>query len=396
MQGMTSKERMFIAMSCGVPDRVPVMCQLSLGHYFLHSGIDPIDVWYSSDGFSDALVRMQQRYHFDGILVNLHGRPENWRSYISSIETINSEKKINWKTGGFTIFPPDDNPHYYQADGSRFFPSLDDINPDDLFYADPWQITGYSWPYKWDFEDKLPDKNHFFPDTINDTLKKVIQKTKGEVSVHGEIYSPFSQFLELLNYEPALMALLTEPEKSAACLDALSDGAIRLGISEAACGADAVLISSAFAGSGFISREFYEQFVLPYEKKVISGIKTATSIPVYTHTCGGIGDRLDLMMETGTNGIDTLDPPPLGTVELEEAIAQTKGKVFIKGNLDAVNELLKGDDDMLEQSVCKRLTTAMPGGGYILSTACSVSPHTKPEQIEKLFQLAEKYGRYSR
>lgn len=38
--------------------------------------------------------------------------------------------------------------------------------------------------------------------------------------------------------------------------------------------------------------------------------------PIYTHTCGAIGDRLNLMKETGTDGIVTLDQPPPGTVDL--------------------------------------------------------------------------------
>ena len=44
---MTGRERVAIAMRLGEPDRVPVMCQLAIGHYFLHSGLDPIDIWYS-------------------------------------------------------------------------------------------------------------------------------------------------------------------------------------------------------------------------------------------------------------------------------------------------------------------------------------------------------------
>ena len=51
---MTSKERMAMAMDLGTADRVPVMSQLSLGHYFLHSGVKPLDVWYSSEGFAEA------------------------------------------------------------------------------------------------------------------------------------------------------------------------------------------------------------------------------------------------------------------------------------------------------------------------------------------------------
>ena len=38
-----------------LPDRVPVMCQLALGHYFLHAG-DPVDIWHDTDAFADALV----------------------------------------------------------------------------------------------------------------------------------------------------------------------------------------------------------------------------------------------------------------------------------------------------------------------------------------------------
>ena len=55
-----------------------------------------------------------------------------------------------------------------------------------------------------------------------------------------------------------------------------------------------------------------------------------------------IGDRLDLMLETGTQGIDTLDPPPLGTVELQDAKRQLAGRAFIKGNVDPVDTVLWG------------------------------------------------------
>lgn len=36
----------------------------------------------------------------------------------------------------------------------------------------------------------------------------------------------------------------------------------------------------------------------------------------------------------------------------------------------------------------------MPGGGYILSTACSVAPRMQPWKLELLTPLAEEIGRY--
>jgi len=42
----------------------------------------------------------------------------------------------------------------------------------------------------------------------------------------------------------------------------------------------------------------------------------------------------------------------------------------------------------------ERLRDGMPGGGYILSTACSVSPRVAPEKLEALYPLVEAEGRY--
>ena len=158
-------------------------------------------------------------------------------------------------------------------------------------------------------------------------------------------------------------------------------------------GIDAILVSSAFAGAGFISREDYRQFVMPYEDVVFKEIK-AHNLFSYVHTCGAIGDRLDLMAQTSVDGIDTLDPPPLGTVHLNEAKEKYGKRFFLKGNLDSINELLNADDKTFEEAVIGRIKTGKPGSGYILSTACSVSPYVKPERLKRLIELSEMYGTY--
>jgi len=392
---MTSKQRMQQAMGLDRPDRVPVMCQLALGHYFLRAGVKPMGIWYTSQGCAEALIKLQTRYNFDGILVNLPGRDPDYENFIQQIEPGAGESLIRWKNGNYTAFPDDDNPHYYLADGTRYFPTFQGIEPEALYYVEPWDLTDITYPFTWGFEAEPRPFDDYFPEYHFDTIKLVKTKAGDTVSVHSEVFSPWSQFLELLNYEHALMAILDDPGKAKACLDRLADGAIDLAKKQAACGVDAVLISSAFAGAGLISRQHYEEFVLPYEQKIIVAVKKAfPALPVYTHTCGSIGDRLDLMMATGTNGIDTLDPPPLGTVELEEAKKILSGKTFIKGNIDPVNTLLYGSQDEVKEDVKRRLGLGKPGGGYILSSACSVAPHTPPENIEILVGLAEEFGKY--
>ena len=127
--------------------------------------------------------------------------------------------------------------------------------------------------------------------------------------------------------------------KALAILDRLTVASVTWAVAQARHGVDAVLISSAFAGGPLISPRMYRRFVLPFERSVTAAVR-ATGVPVYTHTCGTIGDRLELMVETGTEGIDTLDPPPLGNAELVDAKRQIGDRVFIKGNMNAV-ELLQ-------------------------------------------------------
>lgn len=404
---MTSRERMAIAMRKGMADHVPGMCQLSLGHYLLNTGIPPAQLWHSSEGFANALCTLQQRYRFDGILINLPGHPENWQAEITRIEQKPEAEVVHWKDGSYSWCPKDDNVQNFRIDpGTGEFIrdinlrlTIDEVDIDKLFYETPHSNGGLKYPYFYfDIEHGVRDPNkpeEWFPEYEYRTIELVIKATKGEVSVHGEFFSPFTQLLELVGYQNALMALLTHPEKCKAILDRYAEGCIYYAKEQAKRGVDALLMSSAFAGAGFISRKMYEEFVLPCEQKCWKSIKAeCPDMPCYTHTCGAIGDRLDLMEDTGLDGIDTLDPPPLGTVELDKAKAFLGNRVFIKGNIDSVNTLLLKDLDSVKEDMKQRLEWGKTGGAYILSTACSVAPRVKPDRLMAIVEMCEKFGKY--
>lgn len=392
---MNGKERLARAIDHEVPDRVPVMCQLALGHYFLNTDIDPERIWFTSEGFADALVQLQRRYRFDGILVNLLGMPGRILESVASVDATDQERVLTWNNGETTIFPPDDNPqHYAEGKAALERATLDTLDPDNLDGIN--QIGGYFWniyhvPIIGGVTDsfapgEVPD--HFFT-----TIDLVREKVSGEVAVHAEIYSPFTHFIELLGYEQALMSLLTEPVHTHKVLEYLTGVSVHHAAAIAEHGVDAVLISSAFAGGPFLSRNMYRDFVLPYEKQVTAAVKDRDT-SVYTHTCGHIGDRLDLMVATGTMGIDTLDPPPLGDTELAPAMEQLGGRVFVKGNMNAIELLNFQTKREVIEHATSRISVGKPWGGYILSTACSVAPRTEPWKLELLTPLSEQIGTY--
>jgi hypothetical protein len=393
---MNSKERMWLAMNHKEPDRVPAMCQLALGHYFLHCDSAPSDIWFDTETFAEALIELQRRYGFDGILVNLPGRPPDWKSRIDSCRKDQDREHLNWKSGLQTLFPPDDNPQTFLADGGR----LPRANPTsvDLHAPAVQRLPGYVWntwhtPELWDV---APDADlsdpAVYPRWFTAALEAV-QKHASDVSVHVEVFSPFTHLMELLGYEQALMALVDVPKLCHEALTIFTRNVLAQVQLYSVHRPDAILVSSAFAGAGFISRQMYREFVMPYENEVFEAIRQK-DCKSYVHTCGAIGDRLDLMAQTAVDGIDTLDPPPLGTVHLAQAKAEYGHRFFFKGNLDSVNEMLHAKDDAFERAVKDRIKIGKPGSGYILSSACSVAPHVKPQRLKRLTELADRLGKY--
>ncbi len=395
---MNSKQRLAAVMQHRIPDRVPVMCQLALGHYFLNlrDRLKPHEIWFTSEGFAEALLALRERYRFDGILINIPGRDPDWKQDVASIEETPRGELITWKDGLRALVPWDDNallepdapsraprPDFMTFDPERDFDRLDD------------------WPrYTWGvyhvpvLRGKEPGLLRQPPSYFTRTIALVKAAAGDEVSIHGEVFSPFTHLMELFGYQEALMGLVLDADRAAAILDRLTEASIGWALLQAQQGVDAVLISSAFAGGGFISRQMYEQFVVPYERRVVDAVHAGhPALPVYTHTCGRLGDRLELLVESHTQGVDTLDPPPLGNTTLADAKARIGDRLFIKGNMNAV-EILADTREQFRARALSTLEAGKPGGGYVLSTACSVAPRVEPWKLEMLADIAEEHGRY--
>lgn len=384
-------------MSHKTPDRVPVMCQLSLGHYFLNCRYQPSRIWFDSETFALALTDLQKEYRFDGILINLPGRPADWENNLASYRRNGDFEELVWKNGYETFVPHDDNPHTFlpgRIPLPRASFETTDLKDPSSFITPGYIWSTYHMPDLWGFDPgaDLTDPGCYTASFTN--ALKAVKKRATDISVHTEVFSPFTHLLELFGYQEALMGMMIYPDICKELLEYFTRIALaEINVYVREGGIDAILVSSAFAGAGFISRPDYQQFVMPFEEALFREIKRH-GLFSYVHTCGSIGDRLDLMAEMSVDGIDTLDPPPLGTVHLNEAKDKFGGRFFLKGNLDSINELLNADDKTFEDAVIERLLTGKPGSGYILSTACSVSPHVKPERLKKLTELSLRYGRY--
>ncbi|MFC2165956.1 uroporphyrinogen decarboxylase family protein, partial [Acidobacteriota bacterium] len=380
VDAMTSKERMAKTMSLEVPDRVPVMCQMSIGHMLLQTGIRPLDFWFAKEALAEGLLEMRDIYNFDGILISLHGHSPVWMKDIDRIQSEGDKEIIIWQNGDRTVFPKDDLPQHYLAE-KKYPPQITEFDPDSL----PSEIDFIPVTQGLDFQ---VDLNHTY-----DIFNLINEKVGDSFSIHGEVTSPFDYYLHLFGIKNAMINLIEEPTKSKDILQRYTDGIKKIAIGQVEHSVDAIKLSSPYAGANFISLQFYREFVLPYEGQIIQEIRSR-NVHAYLHTCGAINDRLELMAESGASGIECLDPPPLGNVSLEEAKKRIGDRMFIKGNVDPVNTLLHGNLEEVGKDASDRIAVGKQGRGFILSTACSIAPCTKRENIQFLARLVDEYGQY--
>lgn len=377
---MNPKKRIQKAMDMEEPDRVPVMCQMSIGHMVLQTKFSPAELWFSVDCYAEALLMLRKLYGFDGILISLHGHSQDWKKDVVRIYTGEREEVVYWKNGDRTLFPRDDLPRHIT--GVKLIePEISQFNPESM----PEEIDFIPVSQGLEF--------HFDPEHKYDIFDIIKKGAGARYSIHGEVTSPLDYFINLFGLYKAMLDLAIEPSKSKQILERFTEGVKKIAVEQTERGVDAIKISSPYAGAGFISSAFYREFVLPYESQIARAVRER-GVHVYTHTCGAISDRLEMMVESGISGLECLDPPPLGDVRLEEAKKRVGNKVFIKGNIDPVNTLLMGKLEDVEKDAMQRVDAGKPGGGFILSTACSIAPHTKREHVQVLARVAEERGYY--
>jgi len=380
----TSRSRMAAAMRLEKPDRVPVMCQPALGFVLRQMPeLDPIDVWHNHGGaLARGFCEISRRFGFDGVLIPAVGAAPLDESTVQRIDRTDPEGPVVYfKNGDRCEYCRNDLPRYLHATPpEREIGALDPA-------AIAEQLSSH------------PPSTRLRMQIATGVTARVAELTQArafvgpEVSVHGSLYSPEDYLIDLMGADGAMIALLTEPEKCRALLDRFARAVAGHAREQIAAGADALNVSAPWSGQNFISPGLYRELIAPAQAVLVQAAR-AGGVPSYCHTCGAIGDRLEMIIDVGFDGLECLDPPPLGNVELADAVRRIGHRAFVKGNIDPVHTLLQGTPAQVQADVIRRLEIGMTARGFILSTACAVAPDTPAENLMLLRELVEKYGRY--
>jgi MtaA/CmuA family methyltransferase len=140
------------------------------------------------------------------------------------------------------------------------------------------------------------------------------------------------------------------------------------------------LIGLGDAAASLVGPKFYQEFIWPFEKKLVDGIH-ALGAAVRLHICGNTRKHLEGMGRLGCEIVD-LD----WMVPLAEARAAMGADQVLLGNIDPVAVLKEGTPEDIQKGLARCREEA--GRAYIVGAGCEVPPDTPEENLWAMSQFA--------
>jgi uroporphyrinogen decarboxylase len=152
-----------------------------------------------------------------------------------------------------------------------------------------------------------------------------------------------------------------------------------------AAGVDVVVFGDDYAdkNSTLMSPKHFQRFVLPGLKKCVDAAHEAGAY-VIKHSDGNIMPILDMIVGTGIDGLNPLEPP--AGMDIGRIKHQYGDRIALVGNIDCGYLLSQASVEEVREATRKTMEIAAPGGGYLLSSSNSIHSSVKPENFMAMIE----------
>jgi len=225
-------------------------------------------------------------------------------------------------------------------------------------------------------------------------LEELVRRFRGKRAIGVHLHDSFSYPTYLMGMDKLLMALLLDPPLVEALVTLAVQHTMRLLERAAEIGADFVLFGDDYAATTgpLMSPRHFERYFLPGLGQIVQTAK-ALGLRVIKHTCGQIGPLLDMIVETGIDGLHPLDAA--AGMDIAAVKARYAGRLTVCGGIDCGEVLSDWPPERVEQEVRRRLEELMPGGRYILCSSNSIHSRVRPENYAAMLRALRVYGVYA-
>jgi uroporphyrinogen decarboxylase len=217
-------------------------------------------------------------------------------------------------------------------------------------------------------------------------IRMVRRELEGKIPLIGFSGAPFTLASYIIEGSHSRNYILTKElmyrNRPAwdALMNKISDVLIRYLNAQIRAGAQAAQLFDSWVGC--LSPTDYEEYVLPYSKRVIDGVDK--SVPLI-HFATSNSTLLELMKRAGGDviGVDW-------RVDIGEAWVRLGDEVAIQGNLDPV--ILIGSVDLIKQEVKRILDRVGGRPGHIFNLGHGILPNTPVENVAALIDMVHEFS----
>jgi uroporphyrinogen-III decarboxylase len=206
-------------------------------------------------------------------------------------------------------------------------------------------------------------------------LPRVLDELGDHGIVMASIADPAYLAADLMSFQDFILWAFEEPEHFARTVEVVGERVMENLRRQLDC---CVLDSYRICGPEYLTPPYappamFRRFVLPWIARMTELIHSRGAL-VRIHCHGKMGRVLDMILESGCDGIDPCEPPPDGDIELAEVKRRSAARgVSIWGNLE-LKLLETASPERVRQEVRAILDAAMEGGGLVvLPTAAPIA-----------------------
>ncbi|GAF78286.1 unnamed protein product, partial [marine sediment metagenome] len=152
-------------------------------------------------------------------------------------------------------------------------------------------------------------------------------------------------------------------------------------------------IQGNIANAGMVGADFFDKYILPYEKELAKAIQDAGKFTLY-HNCGKARVLQESYVKMGLDMWETVAAPPQGDNDLKEAKELIGDSITLSGNLDQVSFLKKAALEEIKEEVTRIMHIGKQGGRYIFAASDFLEKGTPLENVKKVIEVAKREGRY--
>jgi MtaA/CmuA family methyltransferase len=208
------------------------------------------------------------------------------------------------------------------------------------------------------------------------------QRVGQDKLIEGWIEGPIAEAADLRGINNLMTDFFDDPGFVTELFEFVLELELTFARAQVASGAE--LIGVGDAAASLVGPRFYQEFVWPYEKRMMDGLR-AMGARTRLHICGNTRPILGLLGQLGCDIVDLDSMAPLA-----EARAAMGPHQVLLGNIDPVRVLRNGTPDEVYAAVAECHQQA--GDRFIVSAGCEVVRDTPPENLRAMLRYAREHA----